>query len=376
MRCHRCGNEDFRFFGTDHGVPYCRFCLSFSRLDVGQHPAVPVLKAPVWRGKIRLSFALTPFQQEVSRQILSCLQAGDSVFCYAVAGAGKTEITFASIDWFLQRGKKVCFAISRRQVVLEIADRLRQAFPDLEVTEVCEGHTEKTDGDLIVCTTHQLYRYPGCFDLLILDELDAFPYRGSRLLETMAERSCRGVKLMLSATPDEVSRQQIESGELKAVRLFRRPHGHPVPEPVFRFGSLPVQLLYLWHHLRRLKDRQILVFVPRIRDGRLVSRLLGCPCIDSTVSDKDGIMARFRNREFRILVSTTLLERGITVPSVQVIVLEGDHAVFTTASLVQIFGRAGRSFSDPEGECLCFAKTMSESMRECADLLHQMNESV
>ena len=37
---------------------------------------------------------------------------------------------------------------------------------------VCGGHTEVTDGDLIICTTHQLYRYYRAFDLLILDEPD------------------------------------------------------------------------------------------------------------------------------------------------------------------------------------------------------------
>ena len=85
---------------------------------------------------------------------------------------------------------------------------------------------------------------------------------------------------------------------------------------------------------------------------------------------------RFSGKEYRVLVSTTLLERGITVPSVQVIVLRADHPVFTMASLVQIFGRAGRSFDDPKGECLCFAASLSDSMRQSADLLHQMNESV
>ena len=57
------------------------------------------------------------------------------------------------------------FAISRRQVVLEIAQRLRQAFPTLHIVEVTQGYTTITDGDIIVCTMHQLYRYPDGFDL-------------------------------------------------------------------------------------------------------------------------------------------------------------------------------------------------------------------
>ncbi|WP_304422751.1 helicase-related protein [Faecalibaculum rodentium] len=376
LACSRCGNTNPALFGSDHGIPYCRRCVAFSRLDAGAQPQIPVLKEPAWEGQIHLDFALTPFQQQASDQILDWLKQGESVFCYAACGSGKTEITFASIDWFLRHRQKVCFAISRRQVVLEIGARLQKAFPGLDVVCVCEGYTSVTDGDLIVCTTHQLYRYPGAFDLLILDELDAFPYRGNALLEHLAAKACRGVKLMLSATPDEVSLSEIEAGRLKVARLFRRPHGQPLPEPRFYLRPVWLQIFGLLWQLHRMAPRQVLVFVPRIRDGNRLSRLLGCPCIHSQSPDKDDIMRRFSGKEYRVLVSTTLLERGITVPSVQVIVLRADYPVFTMASLVQIFGRAGRSFDDPKGECLCFAASLSDSMRQSADLLHQMNESV
>lgn len=376
LACSRCGNTNPALFGSDHGIPYCRRCVAFSRLDAGAQPQIPVLKEPAWEGQIHLDFALTPFQQQASDQILDWLKQGESVFCYAACGSGKTEITFASIDWFLRHRQKVCFAISRRQVVLEIGARLQKAFPGLDVVCVCEGYTSVTDGDLIVCTTHQLYRYPGAFDLLILDELDAFPYRGNALLEHLAAKACRGVKLMLSATPDEVSLAEIEAGRLKVARLFRRPHGQPLPEPRFYLRPVWLQIFGLLWQLHRMAPRQVLVFVPRIRDGNRLSRLLGCPCIHSQSPDKDDIMRRFSGKEYRVLVSTTLLERGITVPSVQVIVLRADHPVFTMASLVQIFGRAGRSFDDPKGECLCFAASLSDSMRQSADSLHQMNESV
>lgn len=376
LACSRCGNTNPALFGSDHGIPYCRRCVAFSRLDAGAQPQIPVLKEPAWEGQIHLDFALTPFQQQASDQILDWLKQGESVFCYAACGSGKTEITFASIDWFLRHRQKVCFAISRRQVVLEIGARLQKAFPGLDVVCVCEGYTSVTDGDLIVCTTHQLYRYPGAFDLLILDELDAFPYRGNALLEHLAAKACRGVKLMLSATPDEVSLAEIEAGRLKVARLFRRPHGQPLPEPRFYLRPVWLQIFGLLWQLHRMAPRQVLVFVPRIRDGNRLSRLLGCPCIHSQSPDKDDIMRRFSGKEYRVLVSTTLLERGITVPSVQVIVLRADHPVFTMASLVQIFGRAGRSFDDPKGECLCFAASLSDSMRQSANLLHQMNESV
>ena len=69
-----------------------------------------------------------------------------------------------------------------------------------------------------------------------------------------------------------------------------------------------------------------------------------------------GILDCFRNKELSALVCTTLLERGITIPSVQVVVFKGDHSVFTTASLIQIFGRVGRSFKDQRERVCVYAK--------------------
>lgn len=112
--------------------------------------------------------------------------------------------------WIFSTGEKVGFAISRRQVVLEIATRLRKAFPELSICEVAQGYTQITDADIIVCTTHQLYRYPYAFDLLILDELDAFPFVGNEVLQAIANQACVGQKLMLSATPDEESMRLVE----------------------------------------------------------------------------------------------------------------------------------------------------------------------
>lgn len=87
----------------------------------------------------------------------------------AVCGAGKTEIIFEMVSDQLRKGRKVGFTIARRQVVIEIAERLAMAFPNISVIPVCQGHTDVTMADLVVCTTHQLYRYNDYFDVLIID---------------------------------------------------------------------------------------------------------------------------------------------------------------------------------------------------------------
>ena len=293
---------------------------------------------------------------------------------------GKTEITFESICWYLSQGKKVGFAISRRQVVLEIAQRLRVAFPELKIVEVCQGFTKETDADLIVCTTHQLYRYPYGFDLLILDELDAFPYVNNEVLQSLSKQACKGQRLLLSATPDEKSKEDIENHQMEMVCLFERPHKHPLCVPKVFVLPKSIQIIYLFFLILKFKKekKQVLVFVPKKSDciwmKILLSFVTKVRYIHSSVKDKDACMKDFKDKKFNVLVTTTLLERGITVPSVQVIVMEADHIVFTTASLIQIFGRVGRSFQDPDGEGYCLCQFESRCIKECVKQIQWMND--
>lgn len=382
MKCPRCQNEDSRLFGYDNGTYYCRCCIAFSRIDIGQRIEPCQLSKRIWKGKPTLKYELTPAQKRCSLQVLEFLKQKKDVFVYAATGAGKTEITFASICYYLSLGKKVAFAISRRQVVLEIAKRLRDAFPKLHVIEVAQDYTSVIDGDLIVCTMHQLYRYPYGFDLLILDEVDAFPYEGNEVLKHIVDLSCKGEKLYLSATPSQEILEQMKVGKMESVQLFERPHGHPLVVPKVVQGSIWLQLCILlcfcWRCVH--KRKQVLVFVPRRQDCKWLTLLLSCfmkvKGIHSQTIDKDKILESYRQKHISVLVCTTLLERGITIGNVQVAVFQGQHTVFTTASLIQIFGRIGRTMQEPSGEGICLCQYTSPSIRECVRILKQMNASV
>lgn len=383
LSCARCGNRDPSLFGFDHGIRYCRKCISFGRLEAGMKPVSRMRRARVIRVKPKLRFELTPYQKEISEKACRILLEGKDVFIYAAAGAGKTEITLESICWYLKEGKRVGFAISRRQVVLEIADRLQAYFPGLKITPVCEGFPEnpadRYDSDLIICTMHQLYRYPKTFDLLIMDEVDAFPFAGNEMLIRIADEACRGQKMMLSATPDTAVFEAVRAGSMEICELFRRPHGKALCDPGFIRASRIRSVLLILLQCRKLvrAGKQVLVFIPRKADGwwmKAFLKLAGrTDLIHSQSEDRDSVMDRFRRKEIDVLVCTTLLERGITVPSVQVLVYRADHPVFTCASLVQIFGRIGRTFQDPFGIGLCYCLKPSGAMKEARAIIRQMN---
>lgn len=382
MRCLRCGNEDMSYFYNDHGVWYCRKCIAFGRIDVGQLPPA--------RNKIQrriacsytLQYPLTPAQQQAVKEILTYLKQQKDVLVYAACGAGKTELTMDAIQMYLRAGKKVGFAISRRQVVLEIKERMQAAFPMLRVIAVCEGYTDITEGDLIVCTMHQLYRYPFYFDLLIMDEVDAFPYRDNDLLEAVAMQACVGEKLFLTATPDKDMLQRVETGELMMVELFQRPHGYPLIVPEVRQLPYPLQLLLLIRFLRRQRKRRIqtLVFVPTIAMAQQLYYLLRlffrCAVFTSKSEDKEAIITAFHEQAYEFLLSTTILERGITIRGIYVVILCADHPVFQEASLIQMIGRVGRSIEMPKGEGLFLCQRQTEDIKRCIRAICRMNETL
>ena len=245
MKCLRCGNTDPVYFYQDQDVWYCRKCIAFGRVNVNELPPRKQYQRKRHTCHPQLKYPLTPAQKKASDELRRNLTLKQDSLVFACCGAGKTEIVMEAIADYLAMGKKVGFAISRRQVVLEIAERMQEAFPSLSVIAVCEGYTDIVDGDLIICTMHQLYRYHQNFDLLIMDEVDAFPYRGNAILKAIAMHACVGEKIYLTATPDDEMRKEVSAHHLNMVELFQRPHGYPLIVPEVKRGYSWMQITYL-----------------------------------------------------------------------------------------------------------------------------------
>lgn len=82
----------------------------------------------------------------------------------------------------------------------------------------------------------------------------------------------------------------------------------------------------------------------------------------------------FRDRELTILISTTILERGVTFPCVDVFVVEANHKLFTKSSLIQIGGRVGRSMDRPTGQLIFFHDGINRSIKKAIKEVKEMNQ--
>jgi late competence protein required for DNA uptake (superfamily II DNA/RNA helicase) len=74
-----------------------------------------------------------------------------------------------------------------------------------------------------------------------------------------------------------------------------------------------------------------------------------------------------------VLVTTTILERGVTIPKSDVYILDANNPLFDEASLVQMAGRAGRSGADPAGFVFYGAPTWTNAQRNSIRQIRRMN---
>lgn len=205
------------------------------------------------------------------------------------------------------------------------------------------------------------------------------PYRGNDILKAIAHTSCKGNMIYLTATPDEELLQRVKEGSLVCLKLNKRPHGKPIPVPKKIIGPKVFLFLQLLKWLKDCEDHPRIIFVPTIQKAmylsQILSLLMDCYVCTSKSEDRDVVIRKFREEQNGIMIATTVLERGVTIPHCDVCVLEAQHDVFDEAGLVQMAGRAGRDFNDPYGDVLFLCNEKSKKVDDCIQSILEANDS-
>ena len=330
-------------------------------------------------------------QEKLSKELVEITDKEHLV--WAVTGAGKTEMIFELIRTVLVKGGRVGLAAPRIDVCNELAPRIKEAFP-LEEVAVLHGLTEESykRTPITIATTHQMLRFYHAFDVLIVDEVDAFPYSNSDMLQFAVHRAVKptGRLVFMTATPSKLELYQIQHQQLSYSLLPARFHRHPLVVPLFKElrnwdralekKKIP-QELYLWMKKRIDVKTPFLVFVSTIRQIPAVEEMMSrafpnarFSSVSSQEEQRQERIQQMRDGTLDFLITTTILERGVTFYGIDVAVTEAHEEIFTREVLVQIAGRVGRSVNHPGGEVVYFYEGISRAMKQAKKEIESLNE--
>lgn len=386
-RCIQCGNEDdkqlceYEAAFSKENIIYCRSCIQLGRMDNVTEYRITESVCSKTDGYYALPFKLSEQQCYASEKIVDAIHHFKDLLLYAVTGAGKTEMMFEGIRIARQLGYNVAVISPRVDVVIEISLRIKEAFIYEEIDVLHQSSQQQYNGHFVIATVHQMYRFKTHFDIIFIDEVDAFPLSmDPRLVEAIQLASKpQHSHIFMTATPPKNLLKQLPHEQI--IQLPARFHRRPLPVPQFKYFKLNTK--HIQYKLKQLLLRQIeaqrytLVFFNNIEIMKQVFKLYHYLFPDLIyVSSKDALrfekVEALRKGEHRIVFTTTILERGFTIPRLDVIVMNAES--FDKAALVQISGRVGRKQEAPTGTVIFLHEGVSLSMIQAKKDIKHMNQ--
>ncbi|MGE4247658.1 MAG: transcription-repair coupling factor, partial [Parvibaculaceae bacterium] len=311
----------------------------------------------------RFPFEETDDQLVAVEAVLEDLQSGrpmDRLICGDV-GFGKTEVALRAAFIAAMAGKQVAVVtpttLLARQHFATFSERFRglpvrigqlsRLVGRKEAQEVRDG---LTSGQVdIVIGTHALLASSVKFrdlGLLIIDEEQHF---GVKHKERLKELRAEVHVLTLTATPIPRTLQLALSG-VRELSIIATP---PLDRLAVRtfispFDPVVIREMLLREHFR---GGQSFYVVPRISDLPRITEFLETrvPEVKFRVghgqlppTELEDIMSAFYERQFDVLVSTTIVESGLDIPTANTLIVDRADK-FGLAQLYQLRGRVGRS---------------------------------
>ncbi|MBN2386871.1 MAG: ATP-dependent DNA helicase RecG [Anaerolineales bacterium] len=324
-----------------------------------------------------LPYALTNAQQRAVEAIRTDLKAGRPMnrLLQGDVGSGKTVVAAVAAAMVTAAGAQVAImaptsilaeqhfhtfrdllaeeggALSTEQIRLLVGDT-----PEKEKEEIRSGLAE---GSIkIVIGTHAVIEEPIAFadlQLAVIDEQHRF---GVEQRAALRSKGTNPHLLVMTATPIPRSLALTLYGDLDLVVMDELPPGRqPIPTHIL----IPQERERAYTLIRSQieEHRQAFIIYPLVEESEKSDQLaateeharlqkevfpdlkLGLLHGRMRPDEKDAVMLAFRDRQYDILVSTTVVEVGVDVPNATVMLVEGANR-FGLAQLHQLRGRVGR----------------------------------
>ncbi|MFH1374301.1 MAG: ATP-dependent DNA helicase RecG [bacterium] len=320
----------------------------------------------------RLPFSLTAAQQKVTGEIISDMQLPPPMarLLQGDVGCGKTVVAILSALYVAENNLQTAFMAPTEILAEQHYRTWGEALSRLGVTSALltsslRGSQKKkvarqcTEGEVqVLFGTHALiYDYVSFSDLglVIIDEQHRF---GVEQRSRLCAKGDSPDLLVLTATPIPRTLALTFYGDLDISTIDSLPPGRKKTRTVWRMQDTRDKV---YQYVREEAGRggQVYIIYPVIEKSEQLPlesveeayRKLSKDVFSGLhvgmvhgrlkAAERDDVLARFRDRELDILLSTTVIEVGIDNPGATLMVIE--HAErFGLAQLHQLRGRIGR----------------------------------
>ncbi|WP_320950799.1 ATP-dependent DNA helicase RecG [Fusobacterium sp.] len=350
----------------------------------------------------QLTFNLTNAQKKVIKEIYDEISNGKIVnrLIQGDVGSGKTVVAMVMLIYMAENGYQGALMapteILANQHYLGIKERLEKFGLRVELltssikgkkkNEILEGIA---NGDIdIVIGTHSLIEDNVVFKklgLIVIDEQHRF---GVNQRNKLREKGFLGNLLVMSATPIPRSLALSIYGDLDLSIIDELPPGRtPIKtkwiandedlEKMYDFIYKKVNAgnqAYFVAPLIETSDKMALKSVDKVSEEierKFSNKKIGIIHGKMKAKEKDEVMLKFKNKEYDILIATTVIEVGIDVPASTIMTIYNAER-FGLSALHQLRGRVGRG--SKQSYCFLISNSITENSKQRLSIMEETED--
>ena len=350
----------------------------------------------------QLTFNLTNAQKKVIKEIYDEISNGKIVnrLIQGDVGSGKTVVAMVMLIYMAENAYKGALMapteILDNQHYLGIKERLEKIGLRVELltssikgkkkNEILEGIAS---GEIdIVIGTHSLIEDDVVFKklgLIVIDEQHRF---GVNQRNKLREKGFLGNLLVMSATPIPRSLALSIYGDLDLSIIDELPPGRTPIKTKWIANDEDLKKMYNFIYKKVNEGNQAYFVAPLIEtsdkmalksvdkvseeiERKFSNKKIGIIHGKMKAKEKDEVMLKFKNKEYDILIATTVIEVGIDVPASTIMTIYNAER-FGLSALHQLRGRVGRG--SKQSYCFLISNSTTENSKQRLSIMEETED--
>ena len=349
----------------------------------------------------KLDFSLTNDQTKTLNEINKDLCSDNKMFrlLQGDVGSGKTIVALLSALNTISSDFQVAVMAPTEILARQHFLLAKKIYPKNIKIELLSGKSSYKDKKKIlnklikkeidiIFGTHALFQKKVEFKklgLIIIDEQHKFGVSQRKKLSDKAGKDCD--VLLMTATPIPRTLTMTIYGDMDLSIIREKPNNR---KPVKTYSKIESKIEDVIKFIKKeiQLGNQIFWVCPLIEESKKIDHSSAIKKSEylkkifpnevyllhgkTTIEEKEEILNKFLRNEFKILVSTTIIEVGIDFPNANVIIIENANK-FGLSQLHQLRGRVGRG--NKESSCvLMFKSNLSENAKKRINILKDSND--